>query len=96
MSGFIGDLLEGIASFVSDVWLLRRQRASRGRAQNTWKEDAADIALIDIRVIGLSILALAAATLMFFVLGLPLWISLAPVAAGAVYCGYRWIALARA
>jgi len=52
--------------------------------------------LFDIRVIGLSILTLAAATLMFFVLGLPLWISLAPVAAGAVYFGYRWIALARA
>lgn len=96
MSGFIGELLEGIASFVSDVWLLRRQRAGRGRAQNTWKEDAADIALFDVRVIWLSILALVAAALMFFVLGLPLWISLAPVAAGAIYFGCRWIALVRA
>ena len=34
--------------------------------------------------------------LMFFVLGLPHWTSLIPVAAGALYVGYRWIDLARA
>lgn len=96
MSGFIGDLLEGIASFVSDIWLLRRRRAGRSRPKNAVGKDAADVALFDIRVIGLSILTLAVTALMFFVLGLPLWTSLLPVAAGALYVGYRWIALARA
>ncbi len=47
-------------------------------------------------VIGLSILALAAGSILFFVLKLPLWLSLAPVVAGGVYVGYRWIALTRA
>ncbi len=43
MSGFIVDLLEGIADFFTDVWLLRRQRAARGgcrtagaRTQPVW------------------------------------------------------------
>ncbi|RRU19746.1 hypothetical protein [Stenotrophomonas sp. 278] len=31
MSGFIGDLIEGIVDFVTDVWMARRQRAHRGR-----------------------------------------------------------------
>ncbi len=30
MSGFIGDLLEGIADFFIDVWMLRRHRAVKG------------------------------------------------------------------
>lgn len=96
MSGFIGDLLEGMVSFVSDSWLLRRQRAGRNRPRNSVGKDAADIALFDIRVIGLSILTLTVTALMFFVLGLPVWTSLLPVAAGSIYVGYRWTALARA
>ncbi|WP_256642936.1 hypothetical protein [Stenotrophomonas sp. 9(2022)] len=31
MSGFIGDLLEGIADFFIDVWMLGRHRAVKGR-----------------------------------------------------------------
>lgn len=96
MSGFIGDLLEGIVDFVTDIWVLRRQRAANGRATNSWGEDAADTAVFNAWVIGLSILALAAGMAMLFVLKLPLWVSLAPVVAGAVYVGYRWIALTRA
>lgn len=96
MSGFIGDLLEGIVDFVTDIWVLRRQRAANGRPANSWGEDAADTAVFNAWVIGLSILALAAGSILFFVLKLPLWLSLAPVVAGAVYVGYRWIALTRA
>lgn len=96
MSGFIGDLLEGIVDFVTDIWVLRRQRAANGRAANSWGEDAADTAVFNAWVIGLSILALAAGMIMLFVLKLALWVSLAPVVAGGVYVGYRWIALTRA
>ncbi len=96
MSGLIGDLLEGIATFVTDVWVLRRQRAARNRAKNDWGRDAAEVAFFDAWVVGLSILTLTASAIMLFGLKLPLWISLAPVAAGAVYVGYRWLALARA
>lgn len=96
MSGFIGDLLEGIATFVTDVWVLRRQRAARARTRNSWGSDAADVAVFDAWVIGLSILTVAATAVLFLVLKLPLWISLAPVAAGVVYMVYRWLALARA
>ncbi|WP_422506128.1 hypothetical protein [Stenotrophomonas sp. GZD-301] len=96
MSGLIGDLLEGIAGFVTDVWVLRRQRAARNRAQNGWARDATDVAFFDAWVIGVSILTLTATAILLFGLNLPLWISLAPVVAGAVYVGYRWMALARA
>jgi hypothetical protein len=96
MSGIIGDLLEGIAGFIADVWVLRRHRAAKGRAENSWGRDATDIVVFDAWVIGLSILTLAATVVMLFVFKLPLWISLAPVVVGAVYVGYRWIALARA
>ncbi len=96
MSGFIVDLLEGIADFFTDVWLLRRQRAARGRGSNRWGEDAADVAVFNGWVIAMSILALAAAALLFFAFKLPLWLSLAPIAAGGVYVGYRWMALVRA
>ncbi|WP_411851038.1 hypothetical protein ACLB90_00055 [Stenotrophomonas sp. LGBM10] len=96
MSGFIGDLLEGIAGFVTDVWLLRRQRAARNRPRNGWARDATDVAFFDAWVIGVSILTLAATAILLFGLNLPLWISLAPVVVGAVYVIYRWMALARA
>lgn len=96
MSGFIVDLLEGIADFFTDVWLLRRQRAARGRVSNRWGEDAADVVVFNGWVIAMSILALAAAALLLFAFKLPLWLSLAPIVAGGVYVGYRWMALARA
>lgn len=92
----IGDLLESMAGFVTDVWVLRRQRAARNRAQNGWARDATDVAFFDAWVIGISILALTATAILVFGLKLPLWIGLAPVVAGAVYIGYRWMALARA
>lgn len=96
MSGFIGALLEGLVDFVTDIWVLRRQRAANGRAVNSWGEDAADAAVFNAWVIGLSVLALAAGSVMSFMLKLPLWLSLAPVVAGGVYVGYRWVALTRA
>jgi hypothetical protein len=96
MSGFIGALLEGVVDFVTDIWVLRRQRAANGRAANSWSEDAADTAVFNAWVIGLSILALAAGSIMVFVLKLPLWMSFGPVVAVGVYVGYRWIALTRA
>ena len=72
MSGFIGDLLEGIVDFVTDIWVLRRQRAANGRPANSWGEDAADTAVFNAWVIGLSILALAAGSILFFVLAFPI------------------------
>ncbi len=96
MSGLIGDLVEGMVGFVTDIWVLRRQRAARERTQNAWRKDAADVAVFDVWVIGLSIVTLAATALMVVVFKLPLWISLAPVVVGAVYVVYRWLALARA
>ncbi|MFL9585242.1 hypothetical protein [Stenotrophomonas sp. AB1(2024)] len=96
MSGFIGELLEGIVDFVTDIWVLRRQRAANNRAQNAWGQDAADTAVFNAWVISLSVLALAAGSVMFFMLKLPPWLSLVPVVAGGVYVGYRWIALTRA
>ena len=96
MSGFIGALLEGIVDFVTDIWVLRRQRSANGRAANSWREDAADTAVFNAWVIGLSILALAAGSIMVFVLKLPLWMSFGPVVAVGIYVGYRWIALTRA
>lgn len=96
MAGIIGDLLEGIAGFVTDVWLLRRQRSAKGRPGNSWGNDAADVVMFNAWAIGLSIAAVALASILFFVLKLPPWISLAPVVAGGIYLGYRWLALARA
>jgi len=96
MSGFIGDLLEGIADFFIDVWMLRRHRAVKGRPSNRWDEDAADIGVFNGWVIAVSVVVLVASVVLFFVLKLPAWISLLPIAAGALYVGYRWMALVRA
>jgi hypothetical protein len=95
MSGLIGDLLEGIADFVTDIWVVRRKRAANGRPAASWSRDAADTAVFDAWVIGLSMLALAAGAVMMFMLKLPLWLSLAPLAATVAYICYRWIALTR-
>jgi len=96
MSGFIGDLLEGIAGFFTDIWVLRRQRSSRNRNENAWSKDAADIVLFDARALLLAVVVLAVAAGLYFALELPLWISLVPIVAGGVYLGYRWFALVRA
>jgi len=47
-------------------------------------------------VIAVSVAVLVASVVLFFVLKLPVWISLLPIGAGAVYVGYRWMALVRA
>jgi hypothetical protein len=96
MSGFIGDLLEGIVDFVTDIWVVRRKRAANGRPANSWGRDAVDTAVFDAWVIALSMLALAVGAAMMFMFKLPLWLSLAPLAAVIVYIGYRWVALTRA
>jgi len=96
MSGFIGDLLEGIADFFIDVWMLRRHRAVKGRPSNRWDEDAADVVVFNGWVIAVSVMVLVASVVMFFVMKLSGWISVLPIAAGAVYVGYRWMALVRA
>ncbi|MGH8036907.1 MAG: hypothetical protein ACREPD_04115 [Stenotrophomonas sp.] len=96
MSGLIGDLLEGVVDFVTDIWVVRRKRAANGRPANSWGRDAADTVVFDAWVIGLSMLALTIGALMMFMLKLPLWLSLAPLAAVIVYTCYRWIALTRA
>jgi len=100
MSGFIGDLLEGITDFFIDVWMLRRHRgrhrAVRGRPSSRWDEDAATVVVFNGWVIAVSVAVLVASVVLFFVLKLPVWISLLPIGAGAVHVGYRWMALVRA
>ncbi|WP_315386045.1 hypothetical protein [uncultured Stenotrophomonas sp.] len=96
MTGIIGDVIEGIVDFVTDVWLLRRQRKVRGRKENAWKDDAADMVVWNAWALGMGIAAVAVAALMFFVLKLPLWLCLAPVIASIAYAVYRWYSLARA
>lgn len=96
MSGFIGELLEGIVSYVTDVWMLRRHRAVRGRPENALSKDATDVVLFDAWVLWVSILAMAGTLVMLFLLKLPFWICMAPLVAGGVYVGFRWMALVRA
>ncbi|WP_256642935.1 hypothetical protein [Stenotrophomonas sp. 9(2022)] len=47
-------------------------------------------------VVAVSVAVQVASVVLSFVLKLPVWISLLPIAAGAVYVGYRWMALVRA
>ena len=96
MSGFIGGLLEEIVSYVTDVWMLRRQRAVRGRPQNALEKDATDVAVFDIWAFGIGAVAVGCGIVMFFLFKLPFWICVVPAAAGMVYVGYRWFALVRA
>ena len=96
MSGLLGGLIEGVVDFVTDIWVLRRQRSGGNRSTNSLGKDAADIALFDVWALLLSLLAFACFAVMFFVVELPLWISLLPVAAAVVFLVYRWFALVRA
>lgn len=96
MSGLIGGLIEAVADFVTDIWVLRRQRSAGDRSANSWAKDAGDVVLFDGLTWVLSILAFVCFLAMLLVFDLPVWISLAPVLAGVVYVGYRWFALVRA
>ena len=96
MSGLLGGLIEGIVDFVTDIWVLRRQRSGRNRPANSLGKDAADTALFDVWALLLSMLAFVCFSVLFFVLKLPLWISLVPVLGAVVYLVYRWFALVRA
>ena len=96
MSGLLGGLIEGVVDFVTDIWVLRRHRSGRDRPANSLERDVTDIALFDVWAWLLSILAFSCFAVMFIAFELPLWISLAPVAAVVVYLAYRWFALVRA
>lgn len=96
MSGLLGGLIEGVVDFVTDIWVLRRQRSGRNRSTNSLGKDVADTALFDVWALLLSLLAFACFAVMFLVAELPLWVSLLPVAAAVVYLIYRWLALVRA
>lgn len=95
-TGIIGEVIEGIADFVTDVWLLRRQRSARGRVRNAWTDDAADVVVFNAWAIGLSFAAVILAAILYFLLELPIVICLVPPVAVGVYVAYRWLALARA
>ncbi|MEG1681647.1 MAG: hypothetical protein RR326_16235, partial [Stenotrophomonas sp.] len=90
MSGLLGGLIEGVVDFVTDIWVLRRQRSGRNRTTNSLGRDAADTALFDVWALLLSLLAFACFAVMFFVAELLLWISLLPVAAAVAYLVHRW------
>lgn len=96
MSGLLGGLIEGVVDVVTDIWLLRRQRSGKGRSANTVGKDATDIVVFNLWALLLSAIALVCFSAMFFVIELPLWISLVPVAAVIAYLVYRWFVLVRA
>jgi hypothetical protein len=96
MSGLIGDLIEGIADFFIDIWMLRRHRAHRNRPENAYGKDATDVAVFNLWTLAISFFAMVAFIGLFFLMKLPLWISLVPVIAAMVYVGYRWYAMVRA
>ncbi len=96
MSGFIGDLIEGVVDFVTDVWMARRQRAHRGRPNRSVGEDAAKVAVLDLQILGLGLLALICGAVMVLALGLPIWLSVLPAVAAVVYGVYRWMQMVRA
>lgn len=95
MSGFIGDLIEGIVDFVTDVWMARRQRARRGRPTRSVGEDATKMAVRDLQIFGLGLLALIGGAVMTLALGLPIWIGVLPAVAVVVYGVYRWMRMVR-
>ncbi|MEG1679613.1 MAG: hypothetical protein RR326_05925 [Stenotrophomonas sp.] len=96
MSGLLGGLIEAVVDFVTDIWVLRRQRSGRNLPGKSLGKDAADVALFNVWAMLLSLLAFACFAAMFFAAELPLWISLLPVAAAITYLVYRWFALVRA
>lgn len=95
MSGLIGDVIEGVVDFFTDVWLLRRHRAVRGRPENALGKDATNMVVFNFWTGLASLAAMALFALMFFLLKLPLVVSLVPVVAGVAYVVYRWYALVR-
>jgi hypothetical protein len=95
---FLGGLLEGILSFLTDVWLLRKHRSINERPANSWKKDAADVAYLEwwltLVVSGLAVLGFV---FLFYFIGLPFGISFfIAVVPAALYGAYRWIKLLRA
>ncbi len=96
MSGIIGALIEGIADFFIDIWMLRRHRAHRNRPENAYEKDATDIVVFNLWTLAISFIAMVAFIGMFFLMKLPVLICLVPVVAAGVYVGYRWYAMVRA
>ncbi len=95
MSGLIGELIEGIVDFVTNVWVARRLRANRGRPERSLGEDAAKVAVLDLQMLGLGLLALICGAVMVLALGLPIWLSVLPAVAAVVYGVYRWMRMVR-
>lgn len=95
MSGFIGDLIEGIVDFVTDVWVARRLRANRGRPERSLGEEAAKVAVLDLQMLGLGLLALVCGAVMVLALRLPIWVGVLPAVAAVAYGVYRWMRMVR-
>jgi len=95
MSGFIGDLIEGIADFFTDIWMARRQRAHHRRPARSVGEDTAKVAVLDIQMLGVGLLALVCGAVMTLALGLPVWVSALPAVAVVIYGVYRWMRMVR-
>ncbi|MGE8359216.1 hypothetical protein [Pseudomonas sp.] len=94
---FLGGLIEGILDFLTDVWLLRKQRSRNGRPENSWQKDATDVAILDW---WLALIATGAALLgvvvLFYIVGFSFGISFfIPVTLAALYLAYRWIRLTK-
>lgn len=95
MSGLIGELIEGIVDFVTNVWVARRLRANRGRPTRSVGEDATKVAVLDLQLLGLGLLALICGALMVLALGLPIWVGVLPAVAAVAYGVCRWMRMVR-
>ena len=95
MPGFIGDLIEGIVDFVTDVWVARRQRAHREGPDRSIREDATKVAVLDLQILGLGLLALICGGVMSLALGLPICLSVLPAVGVVAYGVFRWMRMVR-
>ena len=91
------NIIEEILDVLLDVFLLRKIREQRNRPKNTWSQDAADVVYLDWWLATvLSLLAVVGFVLLFYVIGLPFWLSFGlPTLALGGYLSHRWLVLTK-
>lgn len=95
MSGIIGDLIEGIADFFTDVWMARRQRAHHKRPARSLGEDSARMGVLHLKLTGWGLLTLICGLVMWLGFGLPAWMSVLPAVAAVAYGVYLRMRMVR-
>ncbi|MDH1261340.1 hypothetical protein [Pseudomonas sp. GD03944] len=94
---FIGGLIEGILDFLTDLWLLRKQRNRNDRPENSWQKDATDVVILDWWLVLIATgAALLGFVVLFYIVGFSFGISFfIPTTLAALYLAYRWIRLTK-